>query len=208
MAHSIPIEVSRQVLKRNRLKLLSICAATALVYSTTAVRADYEAGVDAAFAGDFDTAFKEFSQAAETGLDLAQYNLGILYFTGQGVPQDLAAAFKWTEAAALQGHLLAQFNLATLYYDGQGIERDRDAAVAWFSRAGKAGHPEAAFVLAKMYQDGEHVRADPVLAHAWASIAASNAHADAETLRKTLERRMNPDQLSQARRQFASWQIE
>ena len=208
MVYPLPIEVSSQVLKRNRLKLLSICAASALIFSTTAIHADYEAGVNAAFAGDFKTAFKEFSEAAEAGLDLAQYNLGILYFTGQGVQQDLAAAFKWTEAAALQGHLLAQFNLATLYYDGQGTARDRDAAVGWFSRAGKAGHPEAAFVLAKMYEEGEHVSNDPVLAHAWASMAASNEHADAEALRETLERRMNPDQLSQARRQFAVWQIE
>ena len=49
------------------------------------VKADYEDGVNAAFAGEFDTAFREFSIAAEEGLDLAQYNLAILYFTGQGM---------------------------------------------------------------------------------------------------------------------------
>lgn len=201
-------QVTTPVFSSNRLKLLGFFVAVVLQCSASVVRADYEAGVNAAFAGDFETAFREFSIAAEEGLDLAQYNLGILYFTGQGVEQNLEAAFKWTESAARQGHLAAQFNLATLYYDGQGTPEDRDLAVTWFSQAGKAGNPDAAFVLAKMYQDGEHVKKDPVLAHAWASMAASNEHADAPGLKQTLERRMSAEELSQARRQFALWQIE
>lgn len=170
--------------------------------------ADYEAGVNAAFAGDFDTAYKEFSAAAEEGLDLAQYNLAILYFTGQGVEQDLKAAFEWTEAAAQQGHLAAQFNLATLYYDGQGVARDRDLGVEWFTRAAKAGHPDAAFVLAKMYEEGEHVPEDLAMAHAWAAMAAKNEHADGAALRDQIQAELSSAQLSQARRQFATWQIE
>jgi len=173
-----------------------------------ATLADYEDGVNAAFNGDFDAAFLEFSLAAESGLDLAQYNLGILYFTGQGVNRDLEKAFEWTEAAAQQGHIAAQFNLASLYYEGQGVKRDRDLAVEWFSRAAKGGHPDAAFALAKMYEEGEHVRKNPVMAHAWASMALANEHADAAVLRESLEKRMSSEQMSQARRQFALWQIE
>lgn len=208
MGYLTPIRVPNLVCFSNRLKSLHIYLVTAVICCTTAVNADYEAGVNAAFNNDFDTAFREFSLAAEAGLDLAQYNLGILYFTGRGVEQNLESAFKWTESAALQGHVAAQFNLATLYYEGQGTPRDRDQAVVWFSSAGKAGHADAALALAKMYQEGEHVQRDPVLAHAWASMAASNDHADAAALQQALERRMSPDQLSQARRQFAMWQIE
>ena len=67
---------------------------------SAAAHADYEAGVNAAFDGDYDTAFREFSAAAEEGLMLAQYNLGILYFTGRGVEADTEQAFRWTLAAA------------------------------------------------------------------------------------------------------------
>ncbi len=193
---------------RNSLKLLGIYLCTAFMLGSAQLHADYEAGVSAAFAGDFDTAFREFSVAAEAGLDLAQYNLGILYYTGQGVEQDFVAAFKWTLAAAEQGHLAAQFNLASLYYDGQGIERDRDGAVAWFSRAAMAGHPDAALALAKLYEEGEHVQQDPVLAHAWASMADANSHVDGAALRTTLEGGMSSAQISAARRQFAQWQLE
>ena len=191
-----------------RLKSLGIYLAVVLLGSASPALADYEDGVNAAFAGDFDTAFREFSLAAEAGLDLAQYNLGILYFTGQGVDQDFAQAYTWTEAAAQQGHLAAQFNLASLLFEGQGIKRDRAAAVEWFGKAAKGGHPEAAFVLAKLYQEGDDVERSLVLAHAWASMAAANEHADGAALRSELEGRMNAEQLSQARRQFALWQIE
>jgi TPR repeat protein len=173
-----------------------------------AVFADYEAGVNAAFDGDYDTAFEEFTAAAETGLDLAQYNLGILYFTGQGVDQDYAEAFKWTQAAAEQGHLAAQFNLGFLYYEGQGTERDPKVAMQWYEAAGNAGHGEAAFLMARMYQEGDSVDADPVLAHAWASMAISNDHQEAGSLRQKIEDDMEPALLSQARRLFARWQIE
>jgi TPR repeat protein len=174
----------------------------------------------------------EFTVAAEEGLDLAQYNLAILYFTGQGVDQDVAEAFRWTEAAALQGHVAAQFNLGSLYFAGDGVEADPDKAVEMFTRAGQAGHASAALILANMFADGElsvdeeepglftrlsnYISAlfsdtqgsdDLVLAHAWASMAKANESDEADALLVDLEGRMSAEQLSQARRQFAQWQI-
>ena len=97
-----------------------------LLFLSPFVIADYEDGVNAAFNGDFETALHEFTLAAEEGLDLAQYNLAILYFTGQGVERDLDEAFRWTEAAAMQGHVGAQFNLGNLYYAGDGVVENKD----------------------------------------------------------------------------------
>lgn len=170
--------------------------------------ADYEEGVNAAFNGDFETAFYEFTIAAEAGLDLAQYNLGILYFTGQGVEKDLSEAFRWTEAAAQQGHVAAQFNLGSLYYAGDGTEIDRDKAVEMFGLSAKAGHPNAALLLANMFAEGDHVNKDAVQAHAWASVAIRNENLEAVALRESIQSGMSPQQLSQARRLFARWQIE
>jgi TPR repeat protein len=164
--------------------------------------------VNAAFNGDFDTALHEFTIAAEQGLDLAQYNLAILYFTGRGVEKNVGLAFKWTEAAALQGHVAAQFNLGSLYYAGNGTTIDRDKAVEMFGKAAKAGHANAAFLLANMFSEGDHVNKDPVQAHAWASMAISNKNEEAISLRKDLEKHMSSEQLNQARRLFARWQIE
>ena len=194
--------------------------------------ADYEDGVNAAFKGDFETAFYEFTLAAEEGLDLAQYNLAILYFTGQGVEKDAAEAFRWTELAALQGHVAAQFNLGSLYYAGDGVKANPDKAVGMFKEAARAGHPNAALILANMYADGELTseeelglfyqlsttisslfssdqdHEDLVLAHVWANVAIANENGEADALRVDLEERMSEKQLSQARRQFAQQQIE
>lgn len=216
-------------------RLRALCCAIAL-FASPGVLADYEDGVNAAFKGDFETALHEFTLAAEAGLDLAQYNLGILYFTGQGVERDVVEAFRWTEAAALQGHVAAQFNLGSLYYAGDGVEANPEKAVEMFRLAGRAGHANAALILANMFADGELSTTDAmagepglfdrltsyvselfygspanddlVMAHTWANVAIANESGEADVLRTELEGRMSDEELSRARRQFAQWQIE
>lgn len=169
--------------------------------------ADYEQGVNAAFEGDYATAYREFSIAAEEGLALAQYNLGILFFTGQGVERDANAAYRWTAAAAAQGHIAGQFNLATLLITGEGTAKDVESAVEWYSQAARAGHPEAASELVSLYSDGSDVERDRITAHAWAEYAVLNKAEGAVALRKSIERKLDAAELSAARRLFAQWQI-
>ncbi len=170
-----------------------------------AVHADYEDGVAAAQAGDYATALREFTAAAEAGLDLAQYNLAILYFTGQGVPQDHAQALRWTQAAADQGHVNAQFNLGVLHYTGSGTPVDLQQAFHWYQRAAEAQHAGAQYNLATMYENGEGVEQELVRAHFWASAAQYNEFADAPALLERLSAAMSPEQLSAARQAFAQW---
>ena len=185
-----------------------IVVAIVLMFFISRVHADYEEGVEAVFSGDFDTAFREFSTAAAAGLDLAQYNLAILYFTGQGTTQDFEQAFKWTQAAALQGHVDAQFNLGSLYLDGSGITKSTVRGIDWLASAARAGHANAAFALAMMYLEGDPIPQDEVLAHAWAAKAANNDHAQGLDLKKEIEAGLSQADLSTARRTFARWQIE
>ena len=187
-----------------------VCASSTffLLLSSTVALADYEDGVEAAFSGDYDTAFKEFTIAAEEGLSLAQYNLGILYFTGQGVEQDFDEAFEWTKRAAEQGHLNAQFNLGSLYLDGQGTQVSVLEGVNWFTQAAKNGHANSAYTLAKMHQEGDFVDSDLVLAHAWAAQSEINEHPEASSLKKEIAQDLSAEEIRQARRIFATWQIE
>ena len=41
--------------------------------------------------------------AADQGYAIAQYNLGVMYADGRGVPQDYVAAHMWANLAAAQG---------------------------------------------------------------------------------------------------------
>jgi TPR repeat protein len=183
-------------------------AAIVIMFFVTRVHADYEDGLDALFKGDYQTAVREFTLAADAGLDIAQYNLAILYYLGRGVEQDMEKAFALTHAAAQQGHLGAQANLASLYIDGSGVASDVNQGIAWFSAAGRGGHADSALTLANMYYDGNPVERDLVLAHSWASMAELYKHDEAAALLSKIERRMAAEEMSQARRLFARWQIE
>ncbi|MFM1895146.1 MAG: hypothetical protein RLZZ385_220 [Pseudomonadota bacterium] len=171
------------------------------------LRADYEDGVNAALSGDYATAYREFSLAAEQGLDMAQYNLGILYYMGQGTEQDYGQAFKWTTLAAEQGHVAAQFNLAALYYEGQGTNQDRAQAFRWYESAASADHGPAQLSAARMLMEGNGTERDLVRAHVWASFALDNELEEAAGLRADIERGMSEGQLGDARRLFARMQI-
>ena len=65
--------------------------------------------------GDYATALREWTPLAKQGDAVAQYNLGVMYAQGQGVPQDYKTAVKWYRLAAEQGNADAQYNLGVMY---------------------------------------------------------------------------------------------
>jgi len=52
---------------------------------------------------DYATAVRLIRPLAERGDANAQYNLGVLYDNGLGVPQDRVRAYMWLNLAAMQG---------------------------------------------------------------------------------------------------------
>jgi len=52
---------------------------------------------------DYPTAVRLIRPLAERGDANAQYNLGVLYDNGLGVPQDRVRAYMWLNLAAMQG---------------------------------------------------------------------------------------------------------
>ena len=82
-------------------------------------------------------------QAAEQGLTEAQYNLGVMYDNGQGVPEDDAEAVKWFRLSAEQGNAEAQLGLGILYQQGWGVPEDYVLAYAWYNLASAQGNEQA-----------------------------------------------------------------
>ena len=62
--------------------------------------AGFDEGLAAYRRGDYATALREWRPLAEQGDADAQYNLGVMYEHGQGVPQDYAHAHMWYNLAA------------------------------------------------------------------------------------------------------------
>ena len=71
--------------------------------------------------------------AAEQGNADAQFKLGDMYATGEGVPKDDREAERWFRMAAEQGHLGAQMSLVKIY-TGEWCPNPENAreAARWF----------------------------------------------------------------------------
>ena len=88
--------------------------------------------------GDYTQAARLFRPLAEQGIASAQFNLGVMYARGQGVPQDYQTALKWYRMAAEQGDASAQNNLGLMYEMGRGARKDFIRAHMWYSVAAAA----------------------------------------------------------------------
>ena len=159
---------------------------------------DFEKGLKAAQSGDFETALEEWKPLANAGGLSAQFNLGLMYYLGNGVSQDYTEAAKWYTLAAKQGDAVSQFNLGNMYHDGQGVPQDYKESVKWYSLAAKQGNADAQANLGNRYYQGQGVLADFVIAHMWSNIAAANGSELAAKKREFIAKNMTSEDISKA----------
>jgi TPR repeat protein len=79
-------------------------------------------------------AIKLWAPLAESGDKVAQASLGLLYQTGQGVPQDQLRAVQLFKRSARQGYPFAFTALANSYYEGLGVQKSSKKALHWSLR--------------------------------------------------------------------------
>ena len=180
------------------MKHIAILLAFLMTLSSPVVAQDFQKGLAAAQAGDFATALKEWTPLAEAGDVDAQYNLGIMYDNGYGVPQDQKEAVKWYRLAADQGYAGAQYNLGVMYSNGQGVLQDYTEAVKWYRLAVEQGFAEAQTNLGLMYDNGQAVLQDNAIAHMWYNIGAANGNELGGTNRDKIAKRMTPAAIEKA----------
>jgi hypothetical protein len=140
-------------------------------------RSDAEAGYAAYRKGNYEAALRVLRPLAESGDARAQFNLGVMYAEGQGVPQDYTEAGKWYGLSAWQGYAQAQYNLGLWYAQGEGGAQDFVRAHMWFNLAAASFPPSD--ILSR-------------------SAAIKN--------RDTIASRMTSDQIVQAQRLARDWQ--
>ena len=98
-------------------------------------------GFDAQERGDYATAIKEWTPLAKQGDVVAQYNLGLIYGQGKGIPKDYRKAIKWSTLAAEQGSPIAQTILSGYYFEGfWELPIDYERAYMWASIAAMSEH--------------------------------------------------------------------
>lgn len=93
-----------------------------IILFTITLKADtFENAVNFYLEQKYYKAFKIFDTLANQGNADAQYNLGMLYYTGKGIAQNKVLAFIWFDTASNAGHRLAQNKLGYMYEKGEVV---------------------------------------------------------------------------------------
>jgi len=165
-------------------------------------------GWTAARRGDFATALAEFRRLADEGNFVAQYNLGVMYANGQGVPRDLEKAATWFQMSARGGDARAQFNLGNMYAHGEGVPRDLSRAAEWYAKAAEQNLPDAQYSLGRLYYMGTGAKQDLVEAYFWMSLAADQGVTPAGRALPAIAKTLRPALLEHARARVRDWQAD
>lgn len=164
--------------------------------SSISYSGNVEDGVQFAQQGNFDQAHALWLIEAEKGDPVAQFNLGVMYSRGDGVPQDEKKVAIWYHLAAEQGYADAQHNLGIMYEKGLGLPRDFKEAVKWYRLAAEQGHPSGQNNLGFMYYQGNGVLKNFEQAYAWWTVAAANGNEQAHINMKVCQNgEMTPSEI-------------
>ena len=196
--------------RSTRLAACLVVALSLLLPTTGPAWAGFDDGMAAAKRSDYQAAYEIWLPLAERGDMRAQYNLGVLYDRGLGVPQNFAEAAKWYLAAAEKGHTNAEANLGYAYEQGRGVAQDFGEAAKWYRRAAERGDIAAQANLGTLYANGQGVEQDDVQAHMWLNLAASRAmkrklRRAFRKKRDSVAARLSPEQLTEAQRLAQEW---
>jgi TPR repeat protein len=87
-------------------------------------------------------------------------DIGNLYRSGQGIPQDYALAQEWYEKAADRGNTLAMRDLGQLFEQGHGVPQDPTQAYIWYKKAADRNDADAMRLVGLLYKSGLGVAKD------------------------------------------------
>jgi localization factor PodJL len=118
--------------------------------------------------------------AAAAADPAAEYEIGVRYSEGRGVPANLEHAALWFDRAARQGLAPALYRLGSLHEKGQGVKKDLNKARQLYLAAADKGNAKAIHNLAVLYAEGIDGKPDYHTAAQWFRKAAVRGVADSQ----------------------------
>lgn len=88
---------------------------------------------------------------AVQGNEESQYELGLSYMKGDGMPQNLSLAIEWLTKSSDKGFEDAEFLLGSCYENGTGVPRDLPQALTLYVRSANAANKNAQYALGMYY---------------------------------------------------------
>ena len=81
-------------------------------------------------------------EKATQGNAVAQNDLGMCYWNGDGFEKDQTGACSLFEKSAKQGNALGQYNLGICHRDGIGVQKDEKRARYYFEKSAEQGNTD------------------------------------------------------------------
>ena len=88
---------------------------------------------------DYKNAFKYYQELANRGDVEAQYYLGNMYRSGEGVKKNYSTAVDLYYKSAEKGYAKAQFSLGLAYLHGEGVPQSESVGIKWIQKAARQG---------------------------------------------------------------------
>ena len=114
---------------------------------------DFSDAVAAYADADYEKAYQLWRPLAESGDAGAMFDLGVLYWEGQGIPRNRPLAIEWWQRAAQQDVAAAQYNVSLAHYLGEEVAQDAHKALSLARLAAQQEHDYAKRILPILEQD-------------------------------------------------------
>ena len=118
---------------------------------------------------------------------------------------DYEKALKILMPLAAKGHSPSQYNLGVMHEWGNGVPRDYVKAMKWYRLSAEGLHKDAQNNLGAMYSKGEGAQQSLVDALKWFVVSAENGSEAGRKNIDIVEKRMTPEQITQARKLARKW---
>ncbi|CDZ76966.1 Putative beta-lactamase HcpC precursor [Legionella massiliensis] len=109
---------------------------------------------------DYAKAVDSYQLAAQQNDATGQFDLGLMYAEGKGMPVNYPKAIEYFTKAADQGYSEAETQLAELYFNGQGVGRDQQKALQLYRKSANTGDAHALYQLGLLSETGVATKLD------------------------------------------------
>ena len=117
---------------------------------------------------------------SELGNHSDQFMLGLIFYEGEIVEENLEKAFYWINKSADWGYSKAQFYLGMMYFCGHGIEKDYYQSCSWLKKSAEQSHSEAEYYLSWHFKNGWGVVEDSEKWEYWLKKSAAHGYEGAQ----------------------------
>lgn len=142
----------------------------------------YEFQSDLINASKYALSSLSFLQSIENNNNrVCNYLLGMFFYNGIGIRENINIAFNFFNNAAINGHLNAEYQLGLYYEQDIDSEENHRLALYHFEKAANMNHPQALFSVGYFYMKGIGITIDTVKGFNYFNKAGELGHAAALT---------------------------